>query len=145
MLMPNYVAKALRQFKHETKGKQYASYPSVPIKYGAKKQYAAQASTALLLDKKGKRFIQHVCGKFLFLGRAVDSTLLCPVSAIASQSSAPIEDTMKQTLQFIDYASTQEEAVLTYNASEMKFTLGNAISPFFSNQTMAKKKKQKTI
>ena len=118
--MPNYVAKALRQFKHEARGKQYAPYPSVPIKYGAKKQYATQASTAPLLDKKGKRFIQQVCGKFLFLGRAVDSTLLCPVSAIASQSSAPTEDTMKQTLQFLDYAATQEEAVLTYNASEMK-------------------------
>ena len=32
--------------------------------------------------------------KFLFLGRAVDSTLLCPVSAIASQSSQPTQDTM---------------------------------------------------
>ena len=59
-------------------------------------------------------------GKFLFLGRAVDSTLLCPVSAITSQSSALTEDTMKQTLEFLDYVATQEEAVLTYNASETK-------------------------
>ena len=36
--MPNYMAKTLRQFKHEARGKQYAPYPSVPIKYGAKKQ-----------------------------------------------------------------------------------------------------------
>ena len=27
---------------------------------------------------------------------------------------------MKQTLQFLDYADTQEESVLTYNASTMK-------------------------
>ena len=64
--MPNYVAKALRQFKHEARGKQYAPYPSVPIKYGAKKQYTAQASTAPLLDKKGKRLIQQVSGKFFY-------------------------------------------------------------------------------
>jgi hypothetical protein len=56
-----------------------------------------------LLDNKAKWFIQQVCGKFLFLGRAVDSTLLCPISAIASQSSKPSEDTMQQTLQLLDY------------------------------------------
>jgi hypothetical protein len=72
-----------------------------------------------LLDKKGKRFIQQVCGKFLFLGRAVDSTLLCPISAIASQAAKPTEDTMAQTKQLLDYIATQEEAVITYNASDM--------------------------
>ena len=86
----------------------------------SKKTYATEASTTPLLDKKGKRFIQHVCGKVLFLGSAVNRTLLCPVSVIASQSSTPTEDTMKQTLQFLDYADTQEESVLTYNASTMK-------------------------
>ena len=56
----------------------------------------------------------------MFLGEAVDSTLMCPVSTIASQSSTPTKDTMKQTLQFLNYAATQEEAVLTYNVSETK-------------------------
>jgi len=118
--MPGYVAKALKQFQHQTKKKQHAPFPCARINYGAKKQYATQQSTAPLLDKKGKKFIQQVCGKFLFLGRAVDPTLLCPISAIASQSAAPTEDTMKHTKQLLDYLATQEEAVLTYNASEMK-------------------------
>ena len=119
--MPGYVQKALKQFQHEsTKKKQHAPFPCARINYGAKKQYATQHSTAPLLDKKGKKYIQQVCGKFLFLGRAVDPTLLCPISAIASQSAAPTEDTMKHTKQLLDYLATQEEAVLTYNASEMK-------------------------
>jgi hypothetical protein len=71
------------------------------------------------LNQKEKKFIQKVCGKFLFLGRAVDSTLLCPISAIASQSSKPTTDTMAQTLQLLDYLASQEEAAITYNASEM--------------------------
>ena len=50
----------------------------------------------------------------------MDSTLLCPISAIASQSANPTEDTMKHTMQLLDYLATQEEAVITYNASEMK-------------------------
>ena len=83
----------------------------MPIQYGAKKQYATKESSAPPLDKAGKKYIQ-VCGKFLFLGRAVDSTLLCPISAIASQSSKPTEDTMKQTQQLLKYLASQEEAVL---------------------------------
>jgi hypothetical protein len=74
---------------------------------------------APLLDNKAKQFFQQVCGKFLFLGRAVDSTLLCPISAIAAQSSKPTEDTMQQTLQLLDFLATQEEAVLSYHASNM--------------------------
>eukprot|EP00804_Cyclotella_cryptica_P025442 CCRYP_017212-RB/>CCRYP_017212-RB protein AED:0.32 eAED:0.32 QI:0/-1/0/1/-1/1/1/0/471 len=118
--MPGYKAKALKQFHHKPPSEpQHSPFPTKPIKYGAKKQYAAPPSTSPLLDKKGKKFIQQVCGKLLFLGRAVDSPLLCPISAIASQSAAPTQDTMTQTLQLLDYLATQEEAVLTYHASDM--------------------------
>ena len=82
-------------------------------------QIILEATVSPALDKKCKKFIQQVCGKFLFLGRAVDSTLLCPVSAIASQSSNPTQDTTERTLQLLDYLATQEEAIITYNASEM--------------------------
>jgi hypothetical protein len=96
--MPNYVQKALKCFQHKAGKLQHAPYQSAPIQYGAKKQYATQELKAPLLDKKAKWLIQQVCGKFLFLSRAVDSTLLCPISAIASQPSKPTEDTMQQTL-----------------------------------------------
>jgi hypothetical protein len=93
--MPNYVQKALKQFQHKAGKLQHAPYQSSPIQYGTKKQYTTQELEALLLDDKVKRFIQQVCGKFLFLGRVVDSALLCPISAIALQSSKPTEDTNK--------------------------------------------------
>jgi len=95
--MPCYVAKALKQFQHQKPNKnQHAPFPCARINYGAKKQYATQQLQAPALDKKGKKYIQQVCGKFLFTGRSVDSTLLCPISAIALQSATPIEDTLKQ-------------------------------------------------
>jgi hypothetical protein len=109
--MPNYVQKALKQFQNKTGKLQCAPYQSVPIRYGAMKQNAMQESKAPLLDDKAKQFIQQVCGKFLFLGRAVDSTLLCPISVIASQSSNPTEDTMWQTLQLVDYLAMQKDAI----------------------------------
>jgi hypothetical protein len=69
------------------------------------------------------KFIQQVCGKFLFYGRADNSTLLVPLSTIASQSSAPTTDTLKQTCQLLDYLAMQEGAILTYKCSEMKLVV----------------------
>jgi hypothetical protein len=82
--MSGYIKLVLNQFKHKQRTKQHQQYSSAIIEYGAKTQYATPKSTSPLLDKHGKKFIQQVCGKFLFLGRVVDSTLLCPISAIAS-------------------------------------------------------------
>ena len=31
-----------------------------------------------------------------------------------------MEDTMRQTKQLLDYIATQEESIITYNASDMK-------------------------
>ena len=64
-----------------------------------------------------------MCGKFLFFGQAVDSTLLCPISAIALQAAKPTKETMEQTLQLLDSIETQEEAVLTYSASDMELAV----------------------
>ncbi len=92
--------------------------PKSPIQYGANKQYATQESKAPLLDKNAKRFIQQVCSKFLFLGRAVDSTLFPNQrhSIITIQTNWRHNAT---TLQLLDYLATQEDAVLSYHASDM--------------------------
>ena len=50
----------------------------------------------------------------------MDSTLLCPISAIASQSETPTEDTMQQTQQLLNSIAIQEDAILTFNASDNK-------------------------
>jgi hypothetical protein len=100
---------------------QHAPFPVKPITYGAKQQFTMQTCTAPPLDKRGKKFVQQVCGKFLFLGCAVDSTLLCSISTIASQSAQPTQDMLNQTLQLLDYLDTQEDAILTYHTSDMIF------------------------
>ena len=123
LFMPGYIKKALAIFQHKQRCKQAQPFPHTPIKYGARKQYAKTDSSSPLLDKKGKKFIQQVCGKFLFYGRAVDSTLLVPLSAIASQSAQPTMDTLEQTKQLLDYLATQEEAILTYKRSDMKLAV----------------------
>ena len=118
--IPGYTTRALKQFNHPTPTKrQNAPFPFTPPNYGTTKQYAKEESDAPPLDSKDKRFIQQVCGKFLFLRRAIDSTLLVPISAIASQLGNPTTETMQQTHQLLDYIASQEEAILTYSASDM--------------------------
>ena len=40
-------------------------------------------------------------------------------SAIASKQAAPTEETIKKTLQFLDYVVSHSDAILTYSASNM--------------------------
>ena len=53
------------------------------------------------------------------MARAVDGTMLTPLSALASEQASPTELTMEKCLQFLDYAATQDDAILTYKASDM--------------------------
>jgi hypothetical protein len=121
--MPNYVQKALKQFQHKAGKLQHVPYQSAPIQYGAKRKNATQELKVLLLDDKAKRFIQQICGKFLLIGRAVDSTLLCLISTIALQSSKPTEDTMRQTLQLLDYLATQQDAIDLVSSCVVQYSM----------------------
>jgi hypothetical protein len=120
LYMPGYVQRALKLFQHIIRTKtQNQPFPHTAIKYGAKIQYAKQESTAPPVNPAEKKISQKVCGKFLFYGRAIDSTVLTPISAIASQSANQIKEMLAHTNQLLDYLATQEDAVLTYNRSEM--------------------------
>ena len=94
-------------------------YPHVKPNYGAHTQYAQGEDVSPALDKAGKKFIQEVCGVFLFLARAVDGGLLPALSSLASQQANPTEKTMELCKKFLDFMVTQEEAILTYRAREM--------------------------
>jgi len=120
LTMPGYIQKALERFQHIIpKRLQDQPYPHEAVKYGAKIQYAKGEDLSPKLGKNEAKFIQEVTGVFLYLARAVDSTMLTPLSALAAEQSNPTEETMKKCKQFLDYAASQEEAVLTYVASDM--------------------------
>ena len=88
-------------------------------KYGKEAQLVQEPKPSPPLGKEGQKLIQQVTGKFLYLGRGVDSTLLTPLSAIAVQQAKPTERTMKHVEQLLDYIASQEDAVITYHASDM--------------------------
>ncbi len=103
--MPEYVECALARFGHSIPNKpQHQPHLHTIPTYGATVQYAKPEDTS---------------GVFLYYGRAVDSTMLTALSAIASAQAEPTEDTMKRCKLFLDYAATHQDAIITYHASDM--------------------------
>jgi hypothetical protein len=118
--MPGYVEKALVRFNHRPPAKpQHQPHPNQPINYGAKQQTSTPEDDSPKLNKEKKKFIQEVTGVFLFYARAVDSTMLVALSAIAAEQGSPTENTLRKVYQFLDYAATHPNAIVTYRASNM--------------------------
>eukprot|EP00804_Cyclotella_cryptica_P023552 CCRYP_018913-RA/>CCRYP_018913-RA protein AED:0.17 eAED:0.19 QI:0/0/0/1/0.25/0/5/0/1080 len=117
--MKPYRDKALRQFDNlEPSKAQDSPYPHVPIKYGAAEQFV-ETDESPSVGKDEQKHVQKVNGKFLWYARAVDGTLLTPLSALATQQANPTTNTMKRVKQFLDFVATQDPAVLTYRKSVM--------------------------
>ena len=118
--MPGYVEKLLIRFNHERpKRKQHSPHPHVLPTYGAKAQYAEEPTASPSLSKEDKKYVQAVTGTLLYYGRAVDPMVLTALNAIATQQASPTEATMGKIKQLLDFVASQEEAVLTYRASDM--------------------------
>ena len=118
--MPGYVHEAMKRFQHELpKRLQHSPHQHVAPNYGAKIQYAPEADESRPLTKQEKKIVQQVIGTFLYYGRAVDSTMLVALSAIASEQANPTWNTMLKTKRFMDYAASHPDAILTYRRSNM--------------------------
>jgi hypothetical protein len=117
--MKPYLEKALRQFDNLVPTQRRDSpHPHVEPKYGAKQQFA-EYDTSEPVGKDEQTHLQKVTGKFNYYARAVDPTMLTPLSALAAQQSKPTVNSMQRAQHFLDYSATQEPAVLTYRASDM--------------------------
>ncbi len=116
----DYVSKALTCFQHRAPNKpQHQPYPHIKPNYGAKAQCTEDTDTSALLPNKDKRFIQEVINTFLYYAQCVCSTMLAALGSIATQQANPTENRMKKVRQFLDYASTHPDAIVTYHASDM--------------------------
>jgi len=98
---------------------QNSPHPHVLPNYGAKTQYATEEINSLALSKEHTKYIQAVMGTLLYNARAVNSPILTSLSSIATEQAKPTKETMIIVKQLLDYCSTQEEAIITYNASKM--------------------------
>ena len=113
--MPGYCENARQRFKHDMpKKRQDQPYPHLEQKYGAKQQYVEDDDTSLALSKTEKTHVQEVIGVYLYYARAVDCTMLTALGSLATEQANPTQDTMKKVNQFLDYAASHQDAMITY-------------------------------
>jgi hypothetical protein len=118
--MLDCVPEALILFQYAPPAKpQCQLYPHVKPVYGASKQYAVAIDTYPPLSKKNKKHVQEVVGMFLYYAQCVDSTMLTVLGSIATQQANPTKDTMIKVKQFLDYAFTHPDAIVTYQANDV--------------------------
>ena len=118
--MPGYVQMALTRFNHQQPHKsQHQPYPHMPPKYGRKIQLAQPEEKAPHLDKKLIKFIQEVARTFLFYACIVDSMMLMTPTVIAMEQEKPTTKMLQNMKQFLNYAATNSEAIVMYQASDM--------------------------
>jgi hypothetical protein len=118
--MLDYVPEALIRFQHTPLAKpQHQPYPHIKPMYGVTKQYAETIDTSPPLSKEDKKYVQEVVGMFLYYARCVDSTILTALGSIATQQANPTKNTMIKVKQFLDYAFTHPDAIVTYQTSDI--------------------------
>ena len=118
--MPGYCKKAGQRFHHPVPIKpQHQPYPHIARTYGAKQQFVDTEDNSALLSKTDKTFVQEVIGVFLYYARAVDCTMLQALGSLATQQLAPMQNTLLKIHQFLDYAMTHPNAIITYCTSNM--------------------------
>ena len=69
--------------------------------------------------KEETKYVQAVAGTLLYYARAVDTTILMALSSFATKQANPTQERMKRVKQLLDYSATQEDAIITYNASKI--------------------------
>jgi hypothetical protein len=121
--MEPYLKKALAQFCiKKPKKLQNLPHSHIPPKYGTKEQFI-EHDTSKAATKDEQTHVKKVTGKFNWYGCMVDPTMLSPLSALTSMQSKPTKETMQRVKQFLEYAASQEPAVLTYRKSDVKLAI----------------------
>jgi hypothetical protein len=107
--MPGYVKDALHKFQHPLpKRPQYAPHNWTIPAYGQRIQYAPLPDAAAAPPATAHEITraQAVVGTLLYNARAVDPTLLVPLSVLASHLSTATTTTLKSVSHLLDYCST---------------------------------------
>jgi hypothetical protein len=123
--MPNYVTSGLRRFGVTRNSKPtHSPLPYVAPNYGSKSPQSDSPDTSAPVHSlERKKRIQQIIGYFLYYSRALDSTMLCTLSKLASRQSAPTLGLEADVEHFLQYAATWPEVAVTFHSSDMRLLI----------------------
>jgi hypothetical protein len=95
--------------------------------YDARTRYTTQDETPPLTAKQFLN-IKKVTGSVLYYARAVDQTVLMPLTDISTEQTKATEKTQAEAKQLLDYLATHPDATIRYHASDMILNIHSAAS-----------------
>ncbi len=118
--MPGYMRATLIKFGHLSPSRrQNSPHRYNAPNYGAKIQAPDAPDNSAPLTKEEIKRIQQIVGTLLYYARAVDSTMLVTLSALASRQAKATEQTKQDVNRFLDYCDTHPDAAIKYQKSDM--------------------------
>jgi len=103
--MPNYVTDAILSFHHLRTKPTFSASSHTPSVYGRHQQMSPAVPIPRFTPVDIKR-LEKLCGKFLYYGRAFDSTIIHAINDLTSQISMGTANTTKATTHFLNYYNT---------------------------------------
>ena len=127
--MISYSRYSFKRFDHTCPRRlQDQTYRHVNPTYVTKAQYETEKYDTPVLSSAEKKFVQEVTVTFLYYARAIDTKMLPALGSISTQQAAPTEKTMQKLKQFLDYAATHPDAIITYRDYGMVLAAHNDAS-----------------
>ena len=117
--MPGYIQNLLHKYQYTPKIPQHAPHPYRKPQYGKKIQEPTPDDGSQPVAPAIKTQIQQIVGSLLYYARAVDSTLLVALNAIATQQANATLLTLQKVHQLLDFVATYPNATLVYTPSGM--------------------------
>ena len=119
MSMPGYVEKAMIRFKRLQLQGADSPLVYIPPVYGKRTQDVYPDPPSVPLTPEELLELQEIVGVFLFYARAVDPTMLTPLSKLASKQAEPTSLIKPDLERFLQYASRYPNAGLIIRPSNM--------------------------
>jgi hypothetical protein len=92
--LPGYIKAALHKYQHDAPARpEHAPHTWNPPIYGSKTQFVKDETISPALSDKDVHKLQQLTGTLLYYSRAVDPTLIIPISVLASEQSNSTEVT----------------------------------------------------
>ena len=117
--MPTYIQAACTRFGIHPTSNTYTPETPVTIVYGSTTPQMNHEDTSALLTAAETTRLQQIVGVLLYYGRALDATILCTCSRIASRQNNATQDVLASAHRLLNYCATYPTATLVFYPSDM--------------------------
>ena len=121
--MPNYVKEHLEQLNIQLIKQTDSPAIYTPPSYGKQTIVDEKVDEDPICSPENVKYLQRICGIFLYYARAVDPTMLTAIGKIAANIANPTQSTLKAAEHFLQYAASHPDATMTFKPSDMQLKI----------------------